>query len=416
LTAEELAEFKGFLATLASPPNPFRKPDNSLPTRVELPGHFAMGRDQRTRGSQLPAGNAQRGLAQFLRPAVFAADSSGCVECHTLPTGLSPHLRFVGGRWQSITPGTNGAAHLALVTLERSGELPFKVPTLRTLTDKFGFDPSSTSGLSGFGFMHAGNIGTLSKFLADGFDFRTDQLMADMIAFLLAFNGSDLPAGLSNDIQRPPGISSRDSHAAAGRQFILTNSAVPVMLEQLVGIANSATSRVEVIVRQYSGGRTAGWRYRGANIRRFFPNLESETPVTFSELLALATPEGPLVFTVVPRRTAERLAQDRDEDGALDQSEILAGSDPADPSSTPETIAPLVLEVRWSPGETPGLEFVWSSFPGGRYQLQTRPSLDAGTWTDLAEVEATDPRTVVLRSLETSQSAGYYRIVRKPSP
>ena len=43
-SAAEMQEFERFLATNHFPPNPYRALDNSLPTDLPLPGHFASGR------------------------------------------------------------------------------------------------------------------------------------------------------------------------------------------------------------------------------------------------------------------------------------------------------------------------------------------------------------------------------------
>lgn len=55
-----------------------------------------------------------------------------------------------------------------------------------------------------------------------------------------------------------------------------------------------------------------------------------------SELLAAIRASGAvLTFTAVPRGSGERMAIDRDEDGAYDRDEIDKRSDPADPESLP---------------------------------------------------------------------------------
>jgi hypothetical protein len=48
-----------------------------------------------------------------------------------------------------------------------------------------------------------------------------------------------------------------------------------------------------------------------------------------------ATPGQALTYTCVPPGEGERIGVDRDEDGFLDRDELDAGSDPADPASTP---------------------------------------------------------------------------------
>ena len=52
-------------------------------------------------------------------------------------------------------------------------------------------------------------------------------------------------------------------------------------------------------------------------------------------MLALAGPGTPLTFPAVPPGSAVRIGVDRDEDGFFDRDELDAGTNPADPDSTP---------------------------------------------------------------------------------
>lgn len=71
------------------------------------------------------------------------------------------------------------------------------------------------------------------------------------------------------------------------------------------------------------------------SVTTFATDREGEE-YTEDELLAAIRGDGAvLTFTVVPRRSGERIALDRDEDGVYDQDEIDGRSDPADPESIP---------------------------------------------------------------------------------
>ena len=61
--------------------------------------------------------------------------------------------------------------------------------------------------------------------------------------------------------------------------------------------------------------------------------------------MASAAPGSELTYTVVPVGTGTRYGVDRDEDGHLDRDELDAGSDPADPDSTPGNIPVHVAAV-----------------------------------------------------------------------
>jgi len=55
----------------------------------------------------------------------------------------------------------------------------------------------------------------------------------------------------------------------------------------------------------------------------------------------LAGPGAELTFTAVPSGSEVRIGVDRDEDGFFDRDELDAGSNPADPVSTPENVGDL---------------------------------------------------------------------------
>src|ERR1051326_1253543 len=138
VTSNDMREFKGFLATVRFAPNPFRQFDNSLPTNLPLPGQLALGRGALAAGAQLPNGSAQNGQTTFRQTNSL---SSSCGVCHTLPTGLGTDMHFNGFQWLQIPVGTAiSNHHIAQIELERSSELPFKVPHLRNMFDKFGMD------------------------------------------------------------------------------------------------------------------------------------------------------------------------------------------------------------------------------------------------------------------------------------
>jgi len=57
-------------------------------------------------------------------------------------------------------------------------------------------------------------------------------------------------------------------------------------------------------------------------------------------MLAFAGAGQELTFTLVPTLGGERIGVDRDEDGFFDRDELDAGSNPADPASTPDNVVP----------------------------------------------------------------------------
>jgi hypothetical protein len=333
LSLDEMRQMKDFFASITLPPNRNRTFSNSLPATVKLQGHFALGRGQLPRGAPLPAGHPAAGLDQFR-----AISDQGCVNCHTLTTGNGTDMHFAGGRWNSIPPGPNGEHHVALIVTPRDANLPFKIPQLRNLTDKIGFDLSGPTSRAGFGFFHDGRVDSLVRFLQDGFDFRDDQATADMISFLICFTGSDLPnAGVEN-INQSPGAPSQDVPAATGRQIMVSTKASPPLVLQMISMARSSTGRVDLIVKGFQNNLPRGWVLDRIS-NQFISDLADERISTFN-LANLATPSTPLLYTVVPQGTGFRLGIDRDGDGVPDRTEIEKGSDPLNPNSVPGNDAP----------------------------------------------------------------------------
>ena len=335
LTTNQMQEFEAFLATVHFPPNPFRLLNNSLSTNLPLTGHVALGRGSRPAGQPLPNGNAQAGLARFRLPGTV-----GCIHCHTLPTGLGTGMRWTGFSWINIAPGTNGESHAALIQLNRSAQLPFKISQLRNLHDKIGLDFGRTRSQAGFGFIHDGSVDSLVRFLQDSFDFRDDQETADLVAFLLSLTGSDLPSGVINDPDRAPGLPGRDVAAAVGRQITITNPTPVKLITDMIAVATSSTGRVDLVVRGEKDGLKRGWFFdRGTRVFQSDRNGETILGDTL-RLLANATNE--LTYTVVPRNHGRRTGIDRDEDGFFDLTETEFGSDPTHPLSLATNRPPVI--------------------------------------------------------------------------
>ena len=338
-TTNEMAALKSFLATVRFAPNPFRQFDNSLSTNLPLPGQFSLGRGVLAAGAQLPNGNAQNGQILFRQTTTLA---NSCITCHTLPTGLGTDMRFNGAQWVQVALGTNSSHHIALIELERTLQLPFKMPQLRNMFDKFGMDYSHTNSRAGFGFAHDGSVDSLPRFIQDAFAITNDQNTADLVAFLFAFTGSDLTPGVVTDVNRSPGVASLDTPAAVGRQITISNSLGVALITNMITLANSSTSRVDLVVRGFENGISRGWVYNRTN--GFFQSdrrAESNTPAA---LRALAAAGAEQTYTVVPRGAGWRMGIDRDADGYPDRDELDFGSDPANALSL-ATNTPPVLSI-----------------------------------------------------------------------
>ncbi len=341
LSPQEMQEFEDFLATITFPPNPFRAFDNSLPTNLPLPGHFTTGRFGAA-AQPLPNGNAQAGLLNYrtgLLDSVAGLGSIQCVTCHTLSTGAGTNRRLVGAQFQPFPGGPNGEDHLAIVSVDGSTNVSIKVPHLRNLYEKVGFDTTQTINTAGFGFLHDGSVDSIARFVNEPvFDLASDQETADMVAFMLAFSGSDLPIGSFSNVLELRGPNSLDTRAAVGAQvtFDGTNNADAgdvALLQSMMTLANSGD--VGLIAKGVRGGELRGYEYVGPNA------FQSDRSSEAVNALVLRNGSGQgeeMTFTVVPNGTQRRMGIDRDTDGFLDRDELDACANPADAASTPNNV------------------------------------------------------------------------------
>jgi len=382
LTTNQMQEFKSFLATIRFGPNPYRNLDNSLSTSLPIPGHFALGRGALPAGAQLPNGNAVNGMNSFR-----LITTPDCIVCHTLPTGLGTDMNFITNHWVSLPVSTNNSHHIAMIELPRSSELPFKIPSLRNLFDKLGMDLGHTNSRAGFGFSHDGSADTLVRFLQDGLSFTNDQQTADMIAFLLSFTGSDLIPGVTNDINRSPGLPSQDTAASVGKQITINNSNSVALINTMISMVTTGTNRVDLIVKGMENGAARGWFY-DTNSAMFLSDRPGEN-YTPAALRALAAPGSEQTYTLVPVGTGRRMGIDRDLDGILDGQLLLRGS-----SVTSN-----------------GPAIACTSVVGLTYQLQYKNQLTDASWSTVPGSVAGTGNTISLldTTLGTNQTR-FYRV------
>jgi len=333
LSSLEMQEFEDFLATLVFPPNPYRNFDNTLPTDLPLPGHFTPGRFGPA-GQPLPNGNAVNGLLNYRTGDLD--QGLECVSCHTLPSGLGSNLRLTGFTFTPFPVGPNGERHHAVVSVDGSTNVSIKVPQLRNLFDKVGFETTQTSNLAGFGFLHDGSVDSLARFVSEPvFEVASDQEIADLVAFMLSFSGSNLPMGSTTNPFELVGPTSRDTHAAVGKQVTCdaTNHSDPVvvaLLNQMIALADSG--RVGLTAKGVQAGLSRGYVYTGGQM--FQSDRQMET-ITATALRMSAGAGEEITFTVVPAAARVRIGVDRDADSFFDRDELAACSDPSDATSIP---------------------------------------------------------------------------------
>jgi DNA-binding beta-propeller fold protein YncE len=324
----EMRAFAAFALQLSYPPNPVRQLDNSLTPLEQL------GKDTYF---------AKRPNDTFFN----------CNGCHVLDPNGNKELGVA-------KPGFFGSDG----RYSFDGEVQvFKVPHLRNMYQKVGmfgmertnfFLPEDLSGnqdnafmgpqVRGFGFLHDGSTDTLFRFVqALVFAERPVGAAGD-------FDPGN-PFGLTlspEDFEKRRGLEAFmlafDSNLApiVGQQVTLTARNAGVVDARLDLLEQRAQlGECDLVARE--GGRSLLYVGDGA----FAPDLSFAWPIPDVLLrAAIHFGLGPVTFTCVPPGTGERIALDRDLDGAFDGDELLAGSDPADPASQPGVTLPYSKHVK----------------------------------------------------------------------
>jgi hypothetical protein len=271
-----------FILQVTYPPNPIRALNNSF------------------------TGPQQAGHDVFFGPVTdFVFDCNGC---HV----LNPAAGFFGG---------NGGSSIEGETQE------FKVPHLRNLYQKVGmFGLPVTPGVDGtgvntgdqvrgFGFLHDGSIDTIFRFHSASVFSIDDAQQLALEQFMLAMDSNLAPI-----VGQSITLTSTNSAVVGGRINLL--------------IARAAVNECELTVKGVLAGEPRGW-LRLAN-GTFTSDDANESALTDAQLRAQATTAGQeRTYMCVPPGSGTRVGIDRDEDGFRDHDELQAGSDPADPLSTP---------------------------------------------------------------------------------
>ena len=302
LTPAEMQKFTNFILQMMYPPNPIRNLDNSL----------------------TPAQRAGKDF--FLNTTSFF--QGPCASCHRLDPQANPDKGLFKGFF-----GTDG----------RSGfdaEVLFpKVPHLRNMYQKvgmfgagFGFGsvgPDTFMGdqVRGIGFNSDGSIPTLFLFNS-GFDFdpifnqpgipltpEGTQAKRNMEQFMFAFDTNLAPI--------------------VGQQVTLTSANVLVALPRILLLLSRASAgECDLVAKGRLSGQEVGFAYIGGG--QFSGDRRTLAPISDANLRSsLSASSDALTFTCVPPGSGVRIGIDRDLDGFLDGDERAAGSDPANPLSTP---------------------------------------------------------------------------------
>ena len=223
------------------------------------------------------------------------------------------------------------------------------------------------------------------------FSVSTDQQTADLVAFLLCFSGSDFPdidddGDPNNNVLASPGTASLDTHSLVGAQVTRTDGSAPAGLVNDM-IAQADAGAVGLVVKGRQGTDQRGYAYVGSGM---FQSDRCTEMLTTAQILAAAGPGEELTFTTVPTGTQTRIGIDRDEDGAFDQDEIDAGTDPTDPTSSPPSGPPAAPSgvVATANGQT-AMNVTWVDNSSGETGFAVeRRQLPSGTFAQIASLPA----------------------------
>lgn len=301
LSGADMQTYTDFIMTVVFPPNPNQNLDRTYPTAP--PGQPS----------------AERGRFEF----VTNPHDGGlrCQDCHQSQPPNEP-FRVSPGADRFLIPGP---------ALQESQA--FKIPHLRNLYEKTGFRDAAGPQKRGFGFVHDGNVDDLFAFLhLPVFQFPGgDPQRRDVEAFLHAF-----------DTGMAPAIGYQVTVDAANKNVSQVVARIDTLMDQ------ADAGNIDLVAKGIAGGVPRGYLYVGAGM--FESDRSGEGPIAESALRASAGSGAELTFTGVPPGNGERIGVDRDGDTFLDRDEIDAGSNPADPSSTPATF----VDGGWPGAARPG--------------------------------------------------------------
>jgi len=306
LTPAQMQAFTDFQLQVMYPPNPIRALDNSLnadqqtgrdfffnnQSFINFPVDFALFTCQDCHRID-PDGNAEYGIE---RPGFFGTDGQ-VVQAEFSQTFKTPHLRNL---YTKI--GTFGFPE---------GDFFFNNPARPF------YDPSHQGDqIRAFGFTHDGSKDVPQRFF-NAFTFTPGgftevETMRKVAEFIFAMDSNLKPI--------------------VGQQVTLTasNSALAGPRIDLMA-ARAAVGECELIAKTQLGLLEFGLFYNGSTYTTSFYGVPYLTDTQVRTLAAAK----PVTFTCVPPGSGYRLGVDRDSDGFLDGTEVLAGSSPADANDTP---------------------------------------------------------------------------------
>jgi DNA-binding beta-propeller fold protein YncE len=305
----DMEAFTDFILQVTYPPNPIRALDNSLTT------------DEAT------------GQDLFINGPI--EDPNGrCEACHKIDLNANPSSPRPGFFGTEGGTGFDFASQLFKVVHFRNAyqkvgcfgmpEIPFVLPP--------GQDQFMGDQVRGHCFSHDSGFDTVFRFLS-------------AIGFSDVFPGNPpnpngIPYTPAGDVMRrqiEAFIFAFDSNMApvVGQQVTLTSSNAAVAgprINLLISRAN--VGECDLVAKGRAVLHNIGFFYVGGG--QFITDRQAFPPISDAGLRQFVALTGhEITYTCTPPGSGERIGVDRDGDGFFDGDERAAGSDPADPSSTP---------------------------------------------------------------------------------
>jgi DNA-binding beta-propeller fold protein YncE len=332
LEPDEMASFARFALEISYPPNPIRNLDGTLTSQQQAGRDFFFNtRD----GVELPVDRVH-----------------SCGGCHALDPnaneGLTAHPGFFGSDGR--------------LSFDNESQL-FKVSQLRNAYQKLGMYGASVDAVRamasiiprlnppviavrGFGYNHDGVLGTIEQFTSQqAFVLTTVGALPNVGGipfFSNPANPFDPSSGLSSEglaLRRAISafVLAFDTNLApiVGQQLTLTRENAARSAERLALLeAQASAGACDLVVHANLFGRDAGFVFSNGS---FVADSSGVRPLSPAQLVALVKhrPQLALTLTAVPPGSGWRIGIDRDADGYANGDELDAGSDPADPESTP---------------------------------------------------------------------------------
>jgi YVTN family beta-propeller protein len=307
ITDTDMQRFTDFILQVTYPPNPVRNLDNSLTPDQKAGRDFFMNITSDT----LETCNGCHHLDPSL--GFFGTDGFSSFENETQHVKI-PHLRNL---YQKV--GMFGMPGIAFINNGNNGGPSNGTP-----------GPASTQAaqVRGFGFLHDGSVDTLLRFhnatvFNGGFTMSNcsttpDTCRRQVEQFMLAFDSNLAPI--------------------VGQQVTLTGAnggTVGSSISTMITRASLTTPECDLIVKGNHAGAQRGWLLDRATMK-FQTDATGEAEISDTALRNQAATMGEeRTYTCVPPGSGVRMGIDRDEDGFPDFTEVMAGSDPADPNSVP---------------------------------------------------------------------------------